>query len=164
MASAKLNVEENGRFIRISYDTPGSIFPKSVADYFRVKPGKIYDRVLVNETFVPSVSIGKQAIRDPEDPGAAPIELFAINALTPASMRETYLYHAQVTSFDPQWKDSDIEGIRSVVAQDKVVVEAIQQRFDTYRDTDEVSVKPDNMGLRCRRAIAQLLRAEAMAT
>ena len=52
-------------------------------------------------------------------------------------MRETYLYHAQVTSFDPQWKDSDIEGIRSVVAQDKVVVEAIQQRFDTYRDTDE---------------------------
>ena len=27
MASAKLNVEENGRFIRISYDTTGSIFP-----------------------------------------------------------------------------------------------------------------------------------------
>ncbi len=161
MASAKVTIEERGQILRISYATPGSVFSEGVAGYFRVQPGKPYDRILVNETFAPSVSIGKQTIRDPADPSARPTELYAINALTPAGRSRTYVHHVQITSFDPQWKPSDIEGVRSIVTQDKVALEAVQRRYETYGDTLEVSVKTDNMGIRCRRVIEELLRAEA---
>ena len=163
MAAAKVTIEEEGQILRIIYDTPRGSFPDSVAAYFRVEPGRVYDRTLVNETFVPSISTGKQAIRDPARPDGRPTELYAINALTPASARHTYVFHSQITSFDPQWKPEDIEGVRGIVAQDKVAVEAIQQRYDAYGDTSEVSIKPDNMGIRSRRAIQALLAAEAAA-
>jgi vanillate O-demethylase monooxygenase subunit len=160
MASGKITIEEEGQTLRMIYDTPASRFSEGVAGYFRVEPGRLYDRTLVNETFVPSVSIGKQAIRDPERPDARPTELYAINALTPATRNRTYVFHCQITSFDPQWKPEDIEAVRSIVAQDKVAIEAIQHRYELFGDTSEVSIKPDNMGMRSRRAIDALIRAE----
>jgi len=161
MASAKVEMEEAGQILRISFATPGTVFSEAVAGYFRVKPGHRYDRVLVNETYAPSVSIGKQKIRDPENPSAPAVELYAINALTPASRRHTYVHHVQLTSSEADWKPSDIENVRSIVAQDKVALEALQHRYDEFGDADEVSVKSDSMGVRCRRIIQTLLSAES---
>ena len=160
MASAKITIEEKGQILRISYDTPGSKFSEAVARYFRVQPGKPYDRILSNETFVPSVSIGKQSIRDPEQPEAPPVELSAINALTPASRDKTYVFHTQITSFDANWTPADIENVRNIVAQDKVAIEALQARYEEFGETDEISVKGDSMGIRSRRAIDALIRRE----
>jgi phenylpropionate dioxygenase-like ring-hydroxylating dioxygenase large terminal subunit len=162
MASAKIKIEQDGQILRIAYHTPASCFSDNVAAYFRVQPNKPYDRVLSNETFVPSISIGKQIIRDPQAPEAPPIELYAINALTPASADRTYVHHAQITSFDPQWTPEDIDGVRGIVEQDRVAIEAIQQRFALFGDTSEVSILTDNMGIRSRRAIAALCKAETL--
>jgi phenylpropionate dioxygenase-like ring-hydroxylating dioxygenase large terminal subunit len=160
MASATITIEEEGQILRMIYATPGSRFPDGVARYFRVTPGKPYDRVLINETFCPSVSIGKQSIVDPEDPDAKPSELYAINALTPIAIDKTMIFHVQITSFDPQWGPGEIENAEAIVRQDKVAVEAMQQRFRQYGDVTEFSVKADNMGIRSRRAIDALIRAE----
>jgi phenylpropionate dioxygenase-like ring-hydroxylating dioxygenase large terminal subunit len=160
MAQSKITIEEVGQILRISYETPRSIFSDAVAGYFRVQAARPYDRILVNETFAPSVSIGKQTIRDPADPSAEPVELYAINALTPANRRCTYVHHVQITSYDPQWKPSDVENVRSIVAQDKQALETVQRDYDAYGDTGEVSVKADNMGIRCRRVIKRLLLEE----
>lgn len=83
MASSKIEMEEVGQILRISFATPGTVFSDAVAGYFRVKSGRPYDRTLVNETYAPSVSIGKQTIRDPKNPADPAVELYAINALTP---------------------------------------------------------------------------------
>jgi phenylpropionate dioxygenase-like ring-hydroxylating dioxygenase large terminal subunit len=162
MASAKITIEEVGQILRISYDTPGTIFTDAVAGYFRVQAGRRYDRILTNETFAPSVSIGKQTIRDSANPSAPPVELYAINALTPANRRRTYVHHVQITSYDPQWKSSDVDAVKGIVAQDKAALEAVQRDFERYGDSDEVSVKADNMGIRCRRVITRLLAEEGV--
>jgi phenylpropionate dioxygenase-like ring-hydroxylating dioxygenase large terminal subunit len=160
MASAKISIEEAGQILRISYDTPGTQFNDGVAKYFRVQPGRPYNRILVNETFVPSVSIGKQSIYDTANPLDPPVELYAINALTPASPRRTYVHHVQITSYDAQWTAADIESVRGIVAQDKVALEALQRAYEMFGDSHEVSVKADNMGIRCRRVLGRLLAEE----
>lgn len=160
MASAKITIEEDGQFLSISYHTPGSCFTENVAAYFRVEPNKPYDRILLNQTYVPSISIGKQTIRDPQDPSASPVELYAINALTPVSRSRTRVFHMQITSFDPGWRAEDIENVRGIVAQDKVAIEAMQARYEKYGDTHEISLAADNMGIRCRRAMAALIAVE----
>jgi phenylpropionate dioxygenase-like ring-hydroxylating dioxygenase large terminal subunit len=160
MAAARISIQESGQILRISYDTPNTVFSEGVAGYFRVTPGHPYDRILTNETYAPSVSIGKQQIRDPAEPAAPPVELYAINALTPASRNRTYVHHVQITSYDPQWRPADIENVRSIVAQDKVALEAVQRDFERFGESAEISVKADNMGIRCRRIIGRLVRHE----
>ena len=160
MASATITIEQSGQLLSIAYDTPGSCFSESVAAYFRVEAGRPYDRILLNQTYVPSISIGKQSIRDPRHPATPPIELYAINAVTPASRSHSYVHHVQITSFDPQWQAADIEAVRGIVAQDKVALEAIQRDYDNYRDNREVSIRADSMGLRCRKLIQELMHTE----
>jgi vanillate O-demethylase monooxygenase subunit len=160
MASSSFWAEEKGQVLRLGRDTPNLTFEGPVAHYFRVEENKVYDRSLVTETFVPSISIGKQSIRDPADPSAPPIELYAINALTPASKKETHVFHAQVTSFDPQWQSGDFDNVKMILDQDKVAAEALQERYDQYGDTDERSVKSDQAGITCRRMISAMAENE----
>lgn len=164
MAGAEFWTEEEGSILRLGRNTPGVRFPPHVAQYFRVDKDRAYDRRMVTETFVPSVSIGKQTLRDSENPDAPPVELYAINAMTPVNLRETYLFHIQLTSFDAKWNQAELDNMKYIVVQDQVALEVIQKRFDAFGEDSEVSVKADTSGVRVRRMISALIDDESSPT
>lgn len=136
MANAKYWTQEKDQVVSLGWEIPGLRFPESVAKFFRVEAGKTYNRSLVTETFVPSISIAKQSLQDASEPQAAPIEFYAFNALTPASASasSTYVFHAIANSCDPHWQTADFDKGRLILGQDKVAVEAMQRRFDENSD------------------------------
>ena len=160
MAGAKYWTTEKGQCVSLGREIPGLRFPGPVAHFFRVEEGKTYNRTLVTETFVPSISIAKQSLQDADDPTAAPVAFYALNALTPASGKSTYVFHAVANSYDPQWQQADFDKGRLILGQDKVAVEAMQQRYDENGDTDERSIKSDHAGIVCRRIITAMIENE----
>jgi vanillate O-demethylase monooxygenase subunit len=160
MAGSSFWAEEKGQLLQLGRDTPGLSFSGPIAQYFRVEEHKIYDRRLIAEAFIPSIHAAKQTIRDPADPSVPPIELYAINALTPASPRQTYVFHAQTTTYPDNCTEYDMAGVRHILWQDKVAAEALQANYDLYKDTTEMSVTSDNAGVRCRRILGRLMAEE----
>jgi vanillate O-demethylase monooxygenase subunit len=160
MANARYWTKEKGQIVSLGREIPGLKFPGPVAHFFRVEEGRTYDRILVTETFVPSISIAKQSLQDAADPKAAPVEFYALNALTPASASSTYVFHAVANSYDPNWQPADFDKGRLILGQDKVAVEAMQRRFDEIGDADERSIKSDHAGVVCRRMITAMIERE----
>jgi vanillate O-demethylase monooxygenase subunit len=160
MANAKYWTKETDKIVSLGREIPGLKFRGPVAKFFRVEEGKTYNRTLVTETFVPSISIGKQSLQDAADPEAAPIEFYALNAMTPASASSTYVFHAVANSYDPHWQQADFDKGRLILSQDKVAMEAMQRRFEADGDTEERSIKSDHAGVVCRRMITALIERE----
>jgi len=160
MATSTFWSKEEGNILRLGRETPGLTFSGQMAQAFRLQENKLYDRQLIAEAYVPNIHAAKQCIRDPADSSAPPIELHAINALTPADRDHTYVFHAQATTYGNNCTEDDLAGVRHILLQDKLVVEALQQNYDVYRDSLEVSVASDSAGIRCRRIISQLIANE----
>jgi vanillate O-demethylase monooxygenase subunit len=161
MAKSRFWSEDEGPILRLGREIPESISKGVVAAYFRVTPDHPYHRTMLCETILPAVSVGKQTIYDPADPSYPTRHLFAINALTPASRKSTHLFHVQVTSYEPEWTQQEMEGVRYIVEQDRIAVEAIQKRFEeTGVEPTEISVKADHAGLLSRRKIQAMIREE----
>lgn len=161
LAGARFWSEEEGHTLRLGREQQAVRFPPPMAQYFRVDKDRAYDRRMVTEAYVPSTAIGKQTLRDSENSSAAPVELYAINATTPATGRATHLFHIQITSFDAKWSQAELDFMKFIVVQDQVALEAIQKRFDEFGEEDEVSVKADVSGVRLRRMISAMVEAES---
>jgi phenylpropionate dioxygenase-like ring-hydroxylating dioxygenase large terminal subunit len=161
MASSKFWTKDEGHILRLGRDTPNVRFPGPLAAYFKIKADYPYDRTLTVEAHLPHLNVARQTIRDPADPDLPPHELFAINCLTPESERSTHVFHAEVTSYEFDWTPEMIAGVKHIVMQDKVAVEAIQQRYDQYGETNEVSLMTDQAGVKSRRIISRMALVEA---
>jgi phenylpropionate dioxygenase-like ring-hydroxylating dioxygenase large terminal subunit len=161
LAGARFWTEEDGRTLRLGREQQAVRFPPAMALYFRVDKDRAYDRRMVTEAYVPSTAIGKQTLRESANADARPVELYAINATTPATRRLTYLFHVQITSFDAKWSDPELDFMKYIVVQDKIALEAIQKRFDEFGEDTEVSVKADISGVRLRRMISSMIKEES---
>jgi phenylpropionate dioxygenase-like ring-hydroxylating dioxygenase large terminal subunit len=161
VAGSTFSVEQAGQIVKLVRETKDIVVNENAARYFRVEANRRYDRLHATETFAPSVNVGKNTYIDRTDPNSRPVELYGINALTPATMRSTHMFNVLITSYGQQWSPEEIEGTRQINLQDKVALEAMQRRYDEFRDELEVSVRSDQAGILCRRIINALLQAEA---
>jgi hypothetical protein len=113
---------------------------------------------------MPSIHIAKQYMRQVDDPGVPASLLCAINALTPRDARTTYVFHAMVSNYSGPEMPQSIEQARHIVAEDEVVVGAIQRDFDERGDTLEVSVAADKAGILARRIVQRMIEDESRAS
>jgi phenylpropionate dioxygenase-like ring-hydroxylating dioxygenase large terminal subunit len=155
-------VEQNGQSLVIGRREPNVRYEGQIARYFRADASKTYDRTHHTEAFLPSTHVAKQWLQDVNDPASPPLTLYAINALTPRDMRNTYTFHVQVANYPDSCTPDDLAGVNHILGEDIVVLESMQQDYDRYRSTQEISVAADAPGIRARRMIKQLLDAEAM--
>lgn len=161
LAGAPFSVDEDAQIVRLTRKVSGLKFPGPVAHFFRVDENRTYDRTLTTETFAPSISLAKQSLQDAGDSTIPPVEFYALNALTPASMRSTYVFHTVATSYEAAFQEADFDKGRVILGQDKVATEILQQRFDEYGETEERSVRADKAGILVRRMIADMIAREA---
>jgi phenylpropionate dioxygenase-like ring-hydroxylating dioxygenase large terminal subunit len=160
MANSTFWVEDKEQIVRFGRQIPDHRVDEAIARYFRVKPHHPYQRTLLIEQVLPCISNSKMSMRDLADPSWGPQELYAINALTPASKSATYVFHVQVTSYDARWIREDFAGVRAIIDQDRVAIEILQERFNAFGPSDECSVKSDGAGLICRKRLAEMIAKE----
>jgi hypothetical protein len=117
--------------------------------------------VLSTEAYLPGLNLARGTFADPALPDQPPRELTAAHGITPGGPRSFYVFHAIVTSYPEHWPPEAVEALRTVVTQDKDVLEAIQERYeDLDLQVEEYSVKSDQAGLRLRRRIAEMVELE----
>jgi hypothetical protein len=77
--------------------------------------------------------------------------------ITPSRENELYQFLTMTASYPESHPPDLIEGMRSVLSEDLVVLEAIQALYDEGgADLPEWSVNADVAGLRARRKLAEL--------
>ena len=77
--------------------------------------------------------------------------------ITPSRDNELYQFLTMTTSYPEMHPAELVEGMRSVLDEDRVVLEAIQDIYDENgSDLPEWSVNADVAGLRARRKLAEL--------
>jgi hypothetical protein len=160
IAGAKYQVSGEGRSVVIRREEPAVSYEGVLAAFFGCKPGVTYQRTHTCEAFMPSVHIAKQYMGQVDNPGAPASLLCAINALTPRDARTTYVFHAMVSNYSGPEMPQSIEQARRIVAEDEVVVGAIQRDFDERGDTFEVSVASDKAGILARRIVHRMIEEE----
>jgi phenylpropionate dioxygenase-like ring-hydroxylating dioxygenase large terminal subunit len=161
MVSAQYWTKVDGNIVQLGRELSNVSASAGVAGFFGIEPDRPYDRIHIAETHVPAVNIGRNSYFDRSKPGSPPIELFGINTLTPRNRHSVYNFLALSNSFGHQWSAAEVEGLRQVVLQDKVALEAVQQRFNQFgSDSSECSLKSDHAGMACRRMISAMIEAE----
>jgi vanillate O-demethylase monooxygenase subunit len=160
LTGGEYRFEEQGGMLRLVREMECRPGP-GVAALFKVREGYPYRRILSCETFPPNLNLARGHFIDPAHPGRPPQELTAAHAITPGGPDSLYLFHAIITSYPDEWPPEAVEMLRTVVAQDKDALEAIQERYsDLGMQVNEYSVKTDRAGLRFRQRIAEMVNEE----
>ena len=162
-ATATFRVEADEKAIRLTREFPDDHSPLSEAAR-RYFDGPV-NRLLITETFVPGLNVIKNIFYDAKRPERPPQALISPFGITPKDDRSCY--HFIVSSMTNetfrQRTDEERKRLWDIFAQDRDALEAIQRGFeDLGPDAAEVSVRADEAGLRCRRAISELIRQEQL--
>jgi phenylpropionate dioxygenase-like ring-hydroxylating dioxygenase large terminal subunit len=160
MASASFKANyERGR-VRISRDlneTPNDMMART----FNLKPGKQVRRTLITEAIPPQLSLIVNIFTDPENPDAPEHILTSPQGVTPSGKNRCLNFLINCSSYAEPQPDDAVAHLWKLFEQDKVVLEAVQKRFDEEGwDLPEVSVMADTAALKFRLKMVELVEAE----
>jgi phenylpropionate dioxygenase-like ring-hydroxylating dioxygenase large terminal subunit len=150
---------EDGQAVYLERRSSRITLPPQVAALYRVEADKQYDRFFENSTFLPSLCLGRQILTEADNPDAKPIMFLVVNAVTPSTASKTFMFDVQ-GYLVAHGSDEDKARIKLVIEQDINVWHAIQQRYDQFGDTAEVSIIGDKAGLASRRIFERLVVTE----
>jgi vanillate O-demethylase monooxygenase subunit len=163
MAEASFKTSFGGGRVSISRDlieSPNPIMAKT----FNLTPGKPVRRVLATHAIPPQMSLISNVFTDPENPDAPPHILLNPQAITPTGRNGVFNFMVVSSSYQEDQPDDVIPHLTKLLDQDRVVLEAVQRRYDEEGwDLTEVSVKADAAALNFRRHMANMVEAERLA-
>jgi phenylpropionate dioxygenase-like ring-hydroxylating dioxygenase large terminal subunit len=160
MATSSFKANYEGGKVRISRDlieTPNEMMAKT----FNLTAGKAYRRTLITEAIPPQLSLIVNIFTDPENPDAPPHILTSPQGVTPSGNNRCLNFLINCSSYpEPQPEDA-LPHLWKLFEQDKVVLEAVQRRFDEEGwDLPEVSVMADTAALKFRLKMVEMVEAE----
>jgi phenylpropionate dioxygenase-like ring-hydroxylating dioxygenase large terminal subunit len=157
MASSTFQLESDGRIVRLIRELKGDTPTPSNAKQYGLEPGVTFDRRLESIAYLPNLHIIRNTFTFPDRPGHPPHVRVNVMPITPARDNELYQFLAMTASYPEEHPPELIEAMRSVLDEDRVVLEAIQALYDEGGpDLPEWSVNADVAGLRARRKLAEL--------
>lgn len=160
VASTPTEVVVEGRMVRLSRVIPDFSVSPAQAPALGVAIGARVHKTMIAETHAPclNVTINRYALA--EDPTQVLFEQVAYLPVVPANATRAY-HFAGLSSSVARDKEKVVALLQGILAQDAVVLEGIQQLTrECGPEGVEVSVRADLAGIRCRRIIAEMVRAE----
>ena len=157
MASSTFRLESEGKIVRLVRELKGDTPTPSNTKQYGLSGIRVFDRQLMSIAYLPNLHIIRNTFTFPDRPGHPPHIRINVMPITPSRDNEHYQFLTLTTSYPESHPPELIEGMRSVLDEDRVVLEAIQSIYDERGpDLPEWSVNADVAGLRARRQLADL--------
>jgi vanillate O-demethylase monooxygenase subunit len=160
MASSSFKLESEGKTVRLIRELKGDTPTPSNTNQYGLHGVTIFDRRLESIAYLPNLHIIRNTFTFPDRPGHAPHVRINVMPITPSRTNAHYQFLTMTSSYPETHPAELIEGMRAVLDEDRVVLEAIQALYDeSGPDLPEWSVNADVAGLRARRKLAELAAA-----
>ena len=157
MASSTFRLESGGKIVRLIRELKGDTPTPSNTKQYGLNGARVFDRQLMSIAYLPNLHIIRNTFTFPEQPDRPPQIRINVMPITPSRDNELYQFLTMTTSYPEAHPPELIEGMRAVLDEDRVVLEAIQALYDEGGpDLPEWSVNADVAGLRARRKLAEL--------
>ena len=157
MASSSFRLESEEKTVRLIRELKGDTPTPSNTKQYGLHGVTIFDRRLESIAYLPNLHIIRNTFTFPERPGHPPHVRINVMPITPSRPNELYQFLTMTASYPETHPVELVEGMRSVLDEDRVVLEAIQDLYDENgSDLPEWSVNADVAGLRARRKLAEL--------
>jgi phenylpropionate dioxygenase-like ring-hydroxylating dioxygenase large terminal subunit len=160
MATSTFRIESESKVVRIIRELSGDTPTLSNRKQYGLSSVSTFDRRLESIAYLPNLHIIRNTFTFPERPDHPPHARINVMPITPSRKNELYQFLTMTTSYPESHPPELVEGMRSVLDEDRVVLEAIQSLYDEEgADLPEWSVNADVAGLRARRKLAELVAA-----
>ena len=157
MATSTFRIESEGKIVRIIRELKGDTPTPSNTKQYGLNGITLFDRQLMSIAYLPNLHIIRNTFTFPERPGHPPHVRINVMPITPSRENEHYQFLTLTTSYPESHPPELVEGMRAVLTEDLVVLEAIQALYDEGGPyLPEWSVNADVAGLRARRKLAEL--------
>jgi phenylpropionate dioxygenase-like ring-hydroxylating dioxygenase large terminal subunit len=157
MASSTFHLESDGKSVRLIRELTGDTPTPSNTRQYGLHGVTTFDRKLESIAYLPNLHIIRNTFTFPDRPGHPPHVRINVMPITPSRENEHYQFLTMTTSYPETHPAELVERMRSVLDEDRVVLEAIQDIYDEGGpDLPEWSVNADVAGLRARRKLADL--------
>jgi phenylpropionate dioxygenase-like ring-hydroxylating dioxygenase large terminal subunit len=157
MATSTFRIESEDRIVRIIRELKGDTPTPSNTKQYGLSGVSVFDRQLMSIAYLPNLHIIRNTFTFPDRPGHPPHIRINVMPITPSRENELYQFLTLTTSYPESHPPELVEGMRAVLDEDRVVLEAIQDLYDEGGpDLPEWSVNADVAGLRARRKLAAL--------
>ncbi|MBB5684809.1 vanillate O-demethylase monooxygenase subunit [Sphingobium boeckii] len=158
IATVKMKVDYGKNFIRTQRDLHNYRPKGDVAQMFQVEEGRPVLRRLITEHHFPCTCVIINQLIDPETDELLS-EQIATLPVVPASPDACYHFAALSTSYPAPQLEAEIAFYSSILSQDTCAIEYSQQWADETGGP-EISIRQDEVAIRSRRMIAEMVRAE----
>lgn len=160
MATSTFRIESEGKVVRIVRELKGDTPTPGNAKQYGLQGVAVFDRQLMSIAYLPNLHIVRNTFVFPDRPGHPEHVRINVMPVTPSRKNELYQFLTMTTSYPEAHPAELVEGMRSVLDEDRVVLEAIQALYDEGGPAlPEWSVNADVAGLRARRTLAALAAA-----
>jgi vanillate O-demethylase monooxygenase subunit len=160
MAQARFNTSYEGGRIHISRELVETPTP-GMARTFHLEEGKAVRRKLITDAILPHLSVITNIFNYEDTPDAPPHVLINPQGVTPSGRNRCFNFMCVSSSYPDEQPAAAVPYIWKLVEQDKVVLEAVQARFDEEGwDQTEVSVRADAAALNFRRKMVAMIEQE----
>jgi vanillate O-demethylase monooxygenase subunit len=158
VATVDAKVDYGKNFIRTQRDMPNYRPRGNVAKVFQVEEGLLLIRRLINEHHFPCMCITVNQLIDPKTEQIVS-EQIGFLPVVPASPTSCYHFAAISSSFPARPLEEEIAFYTSILNQDTRAIESSQQWSDET-GAREISIREDEVAIRARRMIAEMVRGE----
>ena len=160
MASSTFRIENEHKTVRIIRELKDDTPTATNTEQYGLRGIARFDRRLESIAYLPNLHIIRNTFSFPDRPGHPPHVRINVMPITPSRHNELYQFLTMTTSYPATHPTELVEGMRSVLEEDRVVLEAIQSLYDENGpELPEWSVNADVAGLRARRKLAELAAA-----
>ena len=160
MASSTFRLESEGKIVRLIRELKGDTPTPSNTKQYGLHGASVFDRQLMSIAYLPNLHIIRNTFSFPDQPNRPPQIRINVMPITPSRDNELYQFLTLTTSYPEAHPPELVDGMRAVLEEDRVVLEAIQALYDEGGpDLPEWSVNADVAGLRARRKLAELAAA-----
>jgi nitrite reductase/ring-hydroxylating ferredoxin subunit len=160
MASSTIHLESEGKTIRLIRELKGDTPTPTNIHQYGLHGVTVFDRRLESIAYLPNLHIIRNTFTFPDRPGHPAHVRINVMPITPSRPNELYQFLTMTASYPETHPAELVEGMRAVLDEDRVVLEAIQDIYNEYNesgpDLPEWSVNADVAGLRARRKLAEL--------
>jgi phenylpropionate dioxygenase-like ring-hydroxylating dioxygenase large terminal subunit len=162
MATSSFRIESEDKIVRITRELKGDTPTPMNTKQYGLNGVTTFDRQLMSIAYLPNLHIIRNTFTFPDSPGHPPHVRINVMPITPSRENELYQFLTMTASYPESHPSELVEGMRSVLEEDLVVLEAIQALYDEGGpDLPEWSVNADVAGLRARRTLAELASVKA---
>ena len=158
LASVEVKAEYGKNFIRTQRDLHDYRPKGFVAQVFQVEEGRPFLRRLINEHHFPSSCITVNQLIDP-DTGEIVSEQIGMLPVVPETPTTCFHFAAISSSFPARPREAEIEFYTSILKQDTLAIESAQL-WANETGAAEISVRQDEVAIRARRMIAEMVKEE----